>query len=286
MSAGGRTRLAVLGSPIAHSKSPLLHATAYDVLGLPWSYSAVDVTERTLPGFLERTVDDGWRGLSLTMPLKRAVLPFLRERDALVDTVGGANTVLVTGDGLVGYNTDVDGVSRALDAAGITAARHVHLLGAGATAAAVVASVVGRGASTVTVSARSAERARPIARLVARLGATAEIIPLSASPSEPAGLVVSTLPGGSGADVLAAGVPVGAPLFDVAYDPWPSELAARWSSAGQQVVSGLDMLVFQALGQIRVFVGGDPRRPVPSEASVLAAMRASVGLPAQGRPAL
>lgn len=278
---GHRTRVAVLGSPIAHSKSPALHAAAYEALGVPWSYTAIDVAEPSLPQFITG-LDDGWRGLSLTMPLKRAILPFLSGQDPLVDLVGGANTVLVDDRGLRGFNTDVGGISRALDAAGVTHVPHVHVLGAGATAASVVAAVVERGAHTITVSARSADRAAPLLELAARLGVTAQVIAIAASPLEPAGLVVSTLPGGAVVDVLAEGVPRGAALFDVAYDPWPSALARLWESAGEQVISGVEMLVYQALGQVRVFIGGDPAVPLPDEASVLTAMRASIGLPPLG----
>lgn len=279
--AGHRTRLAVLGSPIVHSQSPALHAAAYEVLGLPWSYTAIDVTEPSLPDIIAR-LDDGWRGLSLTMPLKRAVLPLLTEGTAVVDLVGGANTVLVTDDGLRGFNTDVYGVERALDAAGVAHVEHVHVLGAGATAASVVAAVVQRGARSVTFSARSAERAASVVELARGLGVTAHAIPLAATPLEPVGLVVSTLPGGAAFDVLADGVPAASVLFDVAYDPWPSALARRWESAGQQVVSGIEMLVYQALGQVRVFAFGDPTLPLPNEATVLTAMRASVQLPPLG----
>ncbi len=273
-----RTRLAVLGSPVGHSRSPVLHAAAYGVLGLPWTYGAVELVESELPGFLDG-LGDGWRGLSLTMPLKRVVLRHLAVRSGLVDAIGAANTVLVTDDGLVGFNTDVYGVVRALESAGVPRIEDVHLIGAGATAASVVAAVIDRGALHVTISARSPERAAPVAELARGLGATAEVLPLDASPETSPGLVVSTLPGGSAVDVLIAGVPAGAVLFDVAYDPWPSRLAERWNDAGQQVVSGIEMLVYQALAQVRVFAGGDPTTGLDDEPAVLTAMRASVGLP-------
>uniref|UniRef100_UPI0037C832E5 shikimate dehydrogenase family protein n=1 Tax=Salinibacterium sp. TaxID=1915057 RepID=UPI0037C832E5 len=89
-----RTRLAVLGSPISHSLSPRIHKAAYEVLGLDWSYESVDVTEGSLADFVTK-LDSRWRGLSLTMPLKRGILPLLDSRDSVVDTVGAANTVLV-----------------------------------------------------------------------------------------------------------------------------------------------------------------------------------------------
>ncbi|WP_236713672.1 shikimate dehydrogenase family protein [Rathayibacter tanaceti] len=89
-------RLAVLGAPIAHSKSPALHAAAYRVLGLDWSYSAVETTEATLAAVVS---GERWHGLSLTMPLKHAVRPLLAEEDPVARTTGAVNTVLVDRSG-------------------------------------------------------------------------------------------------------------------------------------------------------------------------------------------
>ncbi len=107
-------RVAVLGSPIAHSLSPALHCAAYAALGLTWwHYSAIECDESGLPEFLDSCGPD-WVGLSLTMPLKRAVLPLLDRSDQLVTQVGGANTVLFAAERRLGYNTDVPGMVRAL----------------------------------------------------------------------------------------------------------------------------------------------------------------------------
>ncbi|WP_397545107.1 shikimate dehydrogenase family protein, partial [Salinibacterium sp.] len=133
-----RTRLAVLGSPISHSLSPRIHKAAYEVLGLDWSYESVDVTEGSLADFVTK-LDSRWRGLSLTMPLKRGILPLLDFRDSVVDTVGAANTVLVGETGaLYGFNTDVYGVAQSFRDAGVHSLDTVHVLGAGATAASVI----------------------------------------------------------------------------------------------------------------------------------------------------
>src|ERR1700684_3264669 len=115
-------RAAVLGSPIAHSLSPVLHAAAYQVLGLTsWKYQAIECTEAGLPGLLAGCGKD-WAGLSLTMPLKRAVLPLLDKVDPLAAGGGGANTVTFAGGARHGHNTDVPGMIAALAAAGVTAA--------------------------------------------------------------------------------------------------------------------------------------------------------------------
>lgn len=286
-----RTRLAVLGSPIGHSKSPAIHTAAYRELGLDWRYDAVEVDGPALPGFvatLGETDSDGrrWRGLSLTMPLKRDVLPLLATRTPLVDLVGGANTVTVgEGGELHGANTDVHGITAALREHGVDAIDHALVLGSGATAASVLAAVAELGARSVRIVARtptSAETLRPLAeRLslelsIARLGD--DVSAAEAYGERPPALVVSTLPGGTAVRPAVPTEVLGrAVLLDVAYDPWPSELASQWSTAGGRVVPGIDMLLHQAIGQIRCFVGGDERVALPNEAGVLDRMRESVG---------
>lgn len=285
-----RTRLAVLGSPIAHSKSPALHSAAYRVLGLDWSYDAIEVTAAGLPAFL-RSCDATWRGLSLTMPLKRDVLPLLDGADDLATLTGGANTVLfadspaadgaLPGTRLLGFNTDVHGITAALRSHGVPVVSRVRLLGAGATAASVVAAVAGLGAREVLISTRSPERAAPVRELAGMLGleVTVGALDVAHSAFEP-DLVVSCLPNGTVPDIrFDDEVLEGATLFDVAYDPWPSALASRWYAARGHVVPGIEMLVGQALVQVRVFVGGSPDVPLEDEAAVLASMRESVGLP-------
>jgi len=274
-----RTRLAVLGSPIGHSKSPLLHRAAYRELGLDWSYEATEVTGETLPGFV-RNLGAEWRGLSLTMPLKRDVLPLLTRRDALVDLTGGANTVLVTESGLAGFNTDVYGLVEALRGSGVVQVSAVHLIGAGATAASVLVAVASLGTTEVLITTRSPEKATALLELATSLGISATATGLSGGRGDfIPDLVVSTLPGGTRVDLpLPAEVLSGRALLDVAYDPWPTPLAARFLGAGGRVISGLEMLVNQALAQVRIFVTGSPHTPVDNEALVLQSMRTSVGL--------
>lgn len=270
----------MLGSPIAHSKSPLLHRAAYRELGLDWTYEAIEVAGETLPGFLG-SLNGQWRGLSLTMPLKREVVGWLARRDDLVDLAGGANTVLVTDDGLEGFNTDVYGVIEALRGAGVARVSTVQLIGAGATAASVLVAVASLGAREVLITARSPERAAPLAALASHVGVASVMVTGLDGPTGTfaADLVVSTLPGGTGVDVpLPAAVLTGETLLDVAYDPWPTPLAARFLDAGGRVISGLEMLVNQALAQVRIFVTGTADTPLDDEARVLQAMRASIGL--------
>jgi shikimate dehydrogenase len=272
-------QLAVLGSPITHSKSPRLHAAAYRVLRLPWQYSAIEVIEGSLGAFVN-SCDASWRGLSLTMPLKREVLPMLASQSELVSKVGAANTVLFDDGALLGFNTDVAGIVLALLDHQVTGLNDVHILGAGATAASVLAAIAELGATRVVVSARTPDRARTLEPLAAALGieltthALADIDQLSRVPDA----VVSTLPPGTVTPGFPEGVRRTAVLLDVAYEPWPSALAASWSAAGGRVASGLEMLLYQAIAQVRIFVSGHEGGELPREAEVIAAMRASVGL--------
>ncbi len=276
-----RTRLAVLGSPIAHSLSPTLHAAAYDVLGLPFTYGRHEVTSGGLDAFVAGLGPD-WRGLSLTMPLKRDVLPMLDRTTPLVDELGVANTVAFRQEGdrvvLAGANTDVEGIVRPVEALGHLPGE-ATIVGGGATAASALAAAVRLGAVDVRLFLRDTAKAGPLVELAVRLGVTLEVLPIDSLPGTTHGFLVSTLPGGA-ADSLEL-VPSGpdAVLFDVAYEPWPTAAAGRWAAAGGRVLNGLDMLTEQAIGQIRFFVSGDESELLPDEAEVRRAMRRSVGLP-------
>ncbi|QIZ98955.1 shikimate dehydrogenase [Leifsonia sp. PS1209] len=277
-------KLAVLGSPIEHSKSPALHRAAYDVLGLDWEYDAVDVTADDLTGFIDGLGPE-WRGLSLTMPLKKSVVPVLGETDRIAEQTGAANTVLLD-DGVVrGFNTDVPGFVRALSAAGLESAHFVHILGGGATAASALVAAAELGAEKVDIYVRSLERSVWLEPLAHQLGLMVRIRPLSQADRslDVPDLVISTLPGGATTDALYTdSTRRKAVLFDVSYDPWPSALGRSWNAVGGHVVSGLALLAHQALLQVRIFVSGDPLQPLDGEETVLAAMLDAVGIDAAG----
>jgi shikimate dehydrogenase len=279
-------RLAVLGSPVAHSRSPELHTAAYGVLGLDWSYEAVDVPEGGLADFIDGLGPE-WRGLSLTMPLKQAVLPLLTERDHVAEQTGAANTVLFDGEAVAGFNTDVAGIVRALAGAGLTEARYVHILGGGATAASALAAVAELGAERADVHVRDLEKSRWLEPLAHELGLMIRLRSFSQADRslDIPDLVISTLPGGTTTEALYTdGTRRRAVLLDVAYEPWPSALASAWAAVDGTVVSGLAMLVHQALLQVRIFVSGDPLQPLPDEEAVLEAMLDAVDIDAAGVP--
>jgi shikimate dehydrogenase len=281
--------LAVLGSPIAHSKSPALHAAAYTVLGLDWRYEQHEIVPATLPEFIASR-DASWRGLSLTMPLKKTVLPLVDSLDRVATLTGAANTLLFERSPggkriLRGFNTDVSGIVRALNAAGKQTSRIAQIVGGGATAASTIAAVAELGAEHAVVSVRDPARSEGLEALAREVGLTIDLRRLSAGSEASADLVISTLPGGADAGLqFSAKQQRSALLFDVAYDPWPSRAATEWTAAGGQVLSGLAMLVHQALLQVRIFVAGDALEPLPDEDRVLAAMLAAVNLDATGRP--
>ncbi|MET9995071.1 shikimate dehydrogenase [Streptomyces mutabilis] len=264
-----RRRAAVLGSPIAHSLSPVLHRAAYAELGLEgWTYDRFDIDEAALPGFFAELGPE-WAGLSLTMPLKRAVIPLLDEISETAASVDAVNTVVLTGDGRkTGDNTDIPGMVAALREHGIEKTETAAILGAGATASSALAALARICTGEIAVYVRSEARAAEMRGWAERLDADVRIADWAdAEEALRAPLVVATTPAGT-TDALAAAVPeMPATLFDVLYDPWPTTLAARWSAHGGAVVGGLDLLLHQAVLQVERMTG---RSPAP-----LAAMRAA-----------
>ncbi|MFF0630004.1 shikimate dehydrogenase [Streptomyces sp. NPDC004296] len=260
-------KAAVLGSPIAHSLSPVLHRAAYDELGLTgWEYGRHEIDEAGLPAFLEKLGPE-WAGLSLTMPLKRAVIPLLDEISPTAASVEAVNTVVFTPDGRRrGDNTDIPGMLAALRERGVQQVERAAVLGAGATASSALAALARICTGEVTAYVRSAARADEMRGWGERLGVPVRTAPWDdAAAAFEAPLVVATTPAGS-TDPLAAAVPDRpGTLFDVLYEPWPTALAAAWSDRGGAVVGGLDLLVHQAVLQVEQMTG---RAPAP-----LAAMR-------------
>jgi len=251
----------VLGAPISHSLSPALHRGAYAALGLDgWSYEAIECDEAALPGLLG-SLGPGWAGLSLTMPLKRAVLPLLDWAEPLVTEVGGANTVVFGRRGRAGHNTDVPGMITALAGAGVTAAADALILGAGATACAALGALRGLGARRATVAVRDPATAGPLLEVAARLGVTARLLPFGEVAGEPGGrLLISTVPAAAAracASLITAGTLAPAAVLDVIYHPWPTPLAVAAEAAGAAVASGFDLLLHQAAGQVTLMTGRD-----------------------------
>jgi shikimate dehydrogenase len=255
-------RAAVLGSPVAHSRSPELHTAAYRALGLDgWSYERHECDEAALPGFVAG-LDTEWAGLSLTMPLKRVALAVADEVSPTAAAIGAANTLVLNGGRRFAENTDVLGIVAAL---GDVRGRAV-VLGAGGTAQAALAALRDMGIDDVTVLVRDLARAGELRATAARLGVAPVIDEALHEPARAAAalakadVVISTLPGRA-ADALS-GTGLGAVVLDVVYAPWPTPFAATAQARGARVVSGLEMLLHQAVAQVELMTG----RPGPVEA--------------------
>lgn len=259
-------RAAVLGQPVAHSLSPVLHRAAYAELGLPgWTYERHEVSEDEFTDFLTG-LDRTWAGLSVTMPLKQVALRSVDHVEPLAEVVGAVNTVLFPGGGVrVGTNTDVYGT--------VTALREVApaqwqpatgvILGGGATAAAALAALGELGVTAPSVVVRSQGRAGAVVRAASRMGLTARLLTWGSEQAERALLgadaVVSTAPRGA-ADALvpiltAASLHPGQVLLDVVYDPWPTALGQAWAQRGAPVAPGHLMLLHQGVEQVRLMTG-------------------------------
>jgi shikimate dehydrogenase len=279
-------RAAVLGHPISHSKSPALHLAAYGKLGVDIGYTAVDLTEAGLPAFMARVRNqEGWRGLSVTMPLKTGMVSEVDEVRGVASTLGVVNTVAFeeTAGSVrrIGYNTDVAGIVNAVRNAGVVASPSAVVLGGGGTAAAAVAALKDLGTARAQVFVRDTSRAAEARAAAAGIGLPIDVRPMTeaATPTASADVVISTLPPRA-ADNLAAeiaglGTGTHGVLLDVAYDPWPSEIAAAWQAGGGAVVPGLEMLLYQAVEQVRLFTG----RGDEVNAAVIDVMCDAVGLP-------
>lgn len=250
-------KAAVLGSPVAHSRSPQLHLAAYRALGLDdWTYDRIECTGDELASLVGGFGPE-WVGLSVTMPGKFAALQFADEHTERAELVGSANTLVRTERGWRADNTDVDGVAGAL---GHRSGLHrAIVLGSGGTAPAAVVALAGLGVTELVVAARNREAAARLVDLGSRLGMTTTSCDLAGSDdlqSAVAGadVLVSTIPAEAAASYAStlSAVPV---LLDAIYSPWPTPLAQAVAVRGGEVISGLQMLLHQAFSQVEQFTG-------------------------------
>ncbi|WP_404432861.1 shikimate dehydrogenase [Microbacterium lacus] len=271
------TSLEVWGDPIAHSKSPVIHRAAYAVLGLDWSYDGRRVDEHSFGATLN-TAETSWRGLSVTYPLKAKAFAAATSRHPRAELTGAVNTLRATTVGPRGFNTDVDGLIGALRDSSIESVDRARIVGAGATASSALVALATLGARSIHVVARRPDAVLPLVELGDRLGVTVVAASFAESSFAHADVTISTLPGDVRiADAAAQSLAEsGGFLLDVVYGTWPTPLASAWESAGRSAVSGLGMLLHQALVQVRIFVHGDPDVAVDDEVLVLAAMRLAV----------
>lgn len=263
--------LEVWGDPIDHSASPALHRAAYEHLALDWRFSRRRVAQDELDANLQ-AIDGGVRGLALTMPLKHAAFRAADRHDRHAVSTGAVNTLLRKDASWHGFNSDVGGIVDAFREHGVDALDSVRILGAGATSASALVAAAEMGVRRVEVRARRPEQASRQLLMGEALGVEIVVAPFDPAASA-VDATVSTLPGGAElpapvAEQLAAS---GGVLLDVSYAPWPSAMAAAWGQG--LVISGREMLLHQAVRQVRIFVHGDPDAALGDEAMMVTRMR-------------
>jgi shikimate dehydrogenase len=257
------SRYAVLGSPIEHSKSPQIHNAIFNSLGTDASYERFEIAS-DLASWVSR-LDDSWRGLSITMPLKTQALNLAKRVDPLAIAAQSANTLIRHEDGWDAYNTDVMGIQLALAGAKFSS---VCVLGTGATARSAIVAMLEKG-KTVSIWGRDFEK---VSKLAVEFGIE-PILSLHTALSQPA--VISTLTAHALDEVLQSDY--NGYLLDVIYNPWPTVLAEHFPNG--KVVSGLEMLLWQAIGQQRLFSSLSLEDQLPNEAILLSAARSAINMP-------
>ncbi|SDO55712.1 shikimate dehydrogenase [Geodermatophilus sp. DSM 45219] len=264
-------RAAVLGRPVGHSLSPLLHRAAYAALGLTdWTYDALDIGAEDLPVLLAGLGGE-WRGFSVTMPCKQAAADVADEVEPLPRLLHAANTLVRTAAGWRAENTDVLGVGTALQQAGVEQVDRAAIVGAGGTAAAAAVALASLGARHVDVVVREPARAGDLLRVLDTLGVPTSVVSLTEAVVD-ADVVVSTVPVGGQPAVAALPWRAGQTVLDVLYAPWPTPLATRVTEVGGTVVGGLEVLFWQATAQVELMTG----QPAPLVA-MRGALDAAVG---------
>lgn len=252
----GPARCAVLGDPVAHSLSPALHRAGYDALGLSLAYDAVRVPAGGLVDFVGGLGVE-WRGLSVTAPLKREALELATVATDRAALAGGANTLVPADDGWLADNTDLPGAMAAVRERYDGPVTAATILGGGATAASVGLALAELGARTVRLLVRDPARADDTVAALRRhphLEVDVATLDGGAVVGE---VVVSTIPADAQSAQVVAATTSAPVVFEVVYDPWPTPLAAAARASGQVLVSGLDLLVHQAVLQFAMFTGHD-----------------------------
>lgn len=237
------SRCAVIGSPIIHSLSPVMHRAAYAALGINWHYDAIEVHAGDLSAFVDGC-DEAWVGLSVTAPLKREAAEYAVTRSAVVESLGVANTLIGGPDGWHAVNTDVPGAVAALREQGIESVDSVRFLGGGATVDSLLLAVGDLGASAIEVWMRDPSKATPSDAI--------DVRQLGDRMDGSVDLLISTVPSEA---VPPEALESAGAVFDVVYDPWPTFLISAATAAGQTVVTGLDLLAHQAVLQVELMTG-------------------------------
>lgn len=271
----------VVGSPIDHSKSPAIHRAAYGVLGLDWDYGRLEVAKSDLRQVLDNA-PEGLHGFSVTAPLKEEAARHANWRDEFAEVSGVANTLVRSEHGWSAYNTDVFGIVQALKSIHADSANQVLIIGSGATAkSATMAVKFINPHAKVLVNARNKSARDEVVEFAKKIGLQAKAARRFAGAIGKVDLTISTIPAKALDDAIKdlsvrRTASIRGPLLDVAYNPWPSLAAQTWAFANQPVASGIEMLIWQAVAQLRIFTSGSPNQELPNEVAVLEAMRHAI----------
>ena len=253
----------VIGDPIGHSKSPLIHRHWLEELGLDGDYRAVRVATGEIEEYLrERRGDPDWRGCNVTIPHKETIVPLLARRQPSARSAGAVNCVVPSLHGPAGHNTDTWGVSAALDGTAL-AGRKAVMIGAGGGARAALSNFVGRRTGTLAVVVRDPGKAAHFAGQQA--GTRIEVHPMDhcAAAFEGAAAIVNASPlGMAGAPPMPAALldcvaahARGATVFDMVYQPLKTRFLEVGEAHGGRPVDGLTMLIGQARPAFELFFG-------------------------------
>lgn len=279
----------VLGHPIEHSLSPALHHAAYDFLAVDIAYDRWDTTQDQLAArFGDVLEQEKICGYSVTMPLKKSIFDYMDQISPFARRVGAINTVYFRDCGghslIVGHNTDVAGIVNALQESAESGKRYCRaaILGGGGTAASALMAFSELGVLELDIYVRSVARAQAVRALGEKLDLPLNFLPLEdfAEAASTYDTVVSTLPAGA-ADVFASQMSASyhGVLLDVSYSPWPSELAKAWWRGAGQVISGKEMLLYQAVEQIKFFTDSWDELSIEQELELLNYMARAIDLP-------
>ena len=257
---GERNKLAVIGDPIGHSLSPLLHNTMARELNLPYDYTARQVTVEQLPDWIQTVRREDWSGFNATMPHKLHLLDLVDEKTEEAVYFGAINTVRNDKGRLIGHNTDGDGFANMLAEHGLTFRNaHVAVLGAGGAAGAIIRKAVQDGAATVTVCNRTVEKARSLCMEHPDVLHAATLdVPLP----EDTNLLINTIPvGGNVSGEVLANLRRDCAVIDILYAPPKTPLLLAAEERGMLAVNGLGMLIHQAILAFACFTGASFDQP-------------------------
>ncbi|MGB3414242.1 MAG: shikimate dehydrogenase [Microbacteriaceae bacterium] len=275
MSTNPELRLAVIGHPIAHSKSPALYRSAYDTLEIPMSFQAFDVLPEGLSEFVA-TETPPLRAFAITMPHKVEIIPLLDVLSPLAAELQVVNAVVISERNgktyRYGYNTDVYGIVGAIQQLGGASLKSMLIIGGGATATSAIAAARELGLSSIRLIVRNIQKSESLLAFAESIGIQMSVETMSDEFDIREDVTVATLPN-QVADRFTLPEKIdGNILLDVAYEPYPTNLSERWVAAGGRSTSGLAMLAYQAVKQVRMHLNNDEHAPLEREDAVIKAM--------------